>query len=238
MLNHMPGIFFSFAETKDQLRIRTLARLSGLDQREIRRGSAYLLHWYGVPRLAGDDSNELPPTWEKLKRVADEAKTWLDRIYLFECERDFTITAMEGQIAELRAQTGSKELMIVIDDTQRLWPTTDSWDARLQMISEQLQQTARSFNVPVLAVWPDLESGGTLPQIWAEKVPAPDVIVVMQRDSSRTETIDALTEAMVLHVVKNRGSEKGRLNYAFVGAFARFTEVQQNPRPSIDEAVR
>ena len=45
-----PGIFFSFAETKKELRIKTLARLSGLDNREIRRGSAYLLHWYGVPQ--------------------------------------------------------------------------------------------------------------------------------------------------------------------------------------------
>ena len=51
--NHAPTIFFSFAESKTELRIRTLARLSGLDNREIRRGSAYLLHWYGVPRLGG-----------------------------------------------------------------------------------------------------------------------------------------------------------------------------------------
>src|SRR5690242_221314 len=42
MRNRMPGIFFSFTETQDELRVRTFARLSGLDQREIRRGGAYL----------------------------------------------------------------------------------------------------------------------------------------------------------------------------------------------------
>ena len=46
----MPGIFFSFAERKKELRIKTLARLSGIENKEIRRGSAYLLHWYGMPK--------------------------------------------------------------------------------------------------------------------------------------------------------------------------------------------
>ena len=66
MHNGVPGIFFSFAEQKKELRIKTLARLSGLETREIRRGSAYLLHWYGVPKRAGADASQLPPSWENL----------------------------------------------------------------------------------------------------------------------------------------------------------------------------
>src|ERR1044071_7884939 len=56
MHSQVLGAFFSFAETKLELRIKTLARLSGLDTREIRRGSAYLLHWYGVPRSASNQT--------------------------------------------------------------------------------------------------------------------------------------------------------------------------------------
>jgi hypothetical protein len=111
----VPGIFFSFAETREELRIRTLARLSGLDQREIRRGSAYLLHWYGVPRLSAREPDELPPSWDKLKGVAAEAKDWLDRIYLFECAPNMTIDQIEAQIAELRMHSQSEQMMIVID---------------------------------------------------------------------------------------------------------------------------
>src|SRR2546425_180364 len=48
--NNVPGVFFTLAETSKELRIKTLSRLSGLESREIRRGSAYLLHWYGVPK--------------------------------------------------------------------------------------------------------------------------------------------------------------------------------------------
>src|SRR5262245_1811571 len=42
MHNNAVGVFFTFAESKKELRIKTLARLSNLDSREIRRGSAYL----------------------------------------------------------------------------------------------------------------------------------------------------------------------------------------------------
>ena len=54
MRNSATGVFISCAESKQELRIKTLARLSEMDSREIRRGSAYLLHWYGVPRLSGN----------------------------------------------------------------------------------------------------------------------------------------------------------------------------------------
>lgn len=224
--NHVPGLFFSFAETSQELRIRTLARLSGLDQREIRRGSAYLLHWYGVPRLPGSEPKNLPPSWDKLKRVAQEAKNWLDGIYLLECGRAVTIKQIEAQIAELRLQSRSEQMMIVIDDCQRLDGVNQAWDVRLQIITEQLQRTALNFKLPVLAVWPDLESGSAAPaQKWAEKTASPDVVLVMDRDSTRRHPVDELRQAIVLHLVKNRGGEKGRLAYDFVPAFATFTET-------------
>src|SRR4029453_8897316 len=62
MQNGVPGAFFSLTETSKELRIKTLARLSGLECREIRRGTAYLLHWYGVPKAHYADVNELPPS--------------------------------------------------------------------------------------------------------------------------------------------------------------------------------
>ena len=116
--------------------------------------------------------------------------------------------------------------MIVIDDCQRLDGIDHAWDIRLQIIAELLQQTALKFNLPVLAVWPDLESGSAaLAQRWAEKAASPNVVLVMDRDSTRNHSMDELRQAIVLHVVKNRGGEKGRLAYEFVPAFATFTET-------------
>ena len=96
--NRTPGIFFTFAETKKELRIKTLARLSGLENREIRRGSAYLLHWYGVPKAHHRDVKQLPPSWEKLKQSAKEAKSWLDLIYIVECDSNIKLPQIEKQI--------------------------------------------------------------------------------------------------------------------------------------------
>ena len=224
--NRVPGIFFSFAETKKELRIRTLARLSGLDQREIRRGSAYLLHWYGVPRLASGDTAELPPSWEKLKRAEEEARSWLDLIYLVECQRDTTVNKIEAQIAELRAQTGSERMMIVVDDCQRLGNTERALDTRLSIIAEQLQQTAMSLNVPLLAIWPNLDASGSTPaQAWSEKVASADVVLVMEKDSERCKKLTEPNQAIALHIVKNRGGEKGKLGYDFYPAFSKFSEV-------------
>ena len=47
----------------------------------------------------------------------------------------------------------------------------------------------------------------------------------MDRDSTRNQPVDELRQAITLHVVKNRGGEKGRLAYDFVPAFAAFTEI-------------
>ena len=116
----MPGIFFSFAECKKELRIKTLARLSGMENREIRRGSAYLLHWYGVPKAQHTELERLPPSWDKLKKSAEEAKSWLDLIYLIECDRDIDLRRIEDQIREVESTNGTDRVMVVIDDCQRL----------------------------------------------------------------------------------------------------------------------
>src|SRR5215468_12071124 len=116
MRNSVPGIFFSFAESKKELRIKTLSRLSGIENKEIRRGSAYLLHWYGVPKAHYTDLEHLPPSWEKLKKSAEEAKSWLDLIYLIECDRDIELRQMEDQIREVQNIKGTSRVMVVIDD--------------------------------------------------------------------------------------------------------------------------
>jgi len=165
---------------------------------------------------------------DQFQRVfsAAQARNWLDGIYLFECASDITIHQIEAQIAELRTRSQSEQMMIIIDDCQRLDGGDHVGDTRLQIIAEQLQQTVRKLNLPVLAVWPDLASGsGALAQSWGEKVASPDVVLVMERDATRIKAMNELGQAMILHVVKNRGGEKGRLAYDFVPAFAAFTET-------------
>jgi replicative DNA helicase len=172
-------------------------------------------------------AEDLPPSWEKLKRATEEAKSWLDLIYLVESPRNTTVNEIETQIAELRAQAGSEKMMIVIDDCQRLGNAEQALDTRLPIIAEQLQQTAMSLNVPLLAVWLNLDaSGSTSAQAWSEKVASPHVILVLEKDVERSKKLTEPNQAVMLHIVKNRSGEKGKLAFDFSPTFSKFTEVQ------------
>lgn len=217
--NSQPAIFFSFTDSLDELRIKTLARLSGMENREIRRGSAFLLHWYGVPKTHHAGAAELQPSWEKIRRCAEEAKDWLERIYLVECERGPTLQEIETKIG----QVGSAPL-VVIDDCQRLGDASMPIEARLPIVAEQLQALAKNLNLPLLAIWPDL-GPNSAPQTWAEKFASADVIIVMEKDQARTKQLTEPNQAVTLHIVKNRGGDRGKLEFDFQPAFAKFVAV-------------
>jgi replicative DNA helicase len=227
MHNRVPGVFFSLSATTKELRIKTLARLSGLESREIRRGSAYLLHWYGVPKAHHRDAEQLPPSWEKLKQSAKNAKSWLDLTYIVEGEAKTSLRELEKCIGELCTATNSEKIFVVIDDCQRLGQRDQALANRLPIIAEQLQETAVSLRTPIFAIWPDLgPTAESQPQAWAEKVASPDVILVLEKDQERTERLTEPNQAITWHIVKNRGGEKGKLAFDFCPAFSKFVEAE------------
>jgi replicative DNA helicase len=224
--NTVPGVFFSFAERKKELRIKTLARLSGIENKEIRRGSAYLLHWYGVPKAQHTEIERLPPSWDKLKKSAEEAKTWMDLIYLIECGRDIDLRRIEDQIREVERLKDTDRVMVVIDDCQRLGNIEQKLTDRVVPVVDELQRAAMTLRIPILAICPDLrEDRITLPQMWSDRAPSADVILVMEIDLERTKKLIEPNQALTLHIIKNRGGEKGKLAFEFVPAFSKFTEV-------------
>ncbi len=225
MHNSIPGIFFSFSEKKKELRLKTLARLSGLENREIRRGSAYLLHWYGVPKVHQSDAEHLPPSWEKLKQSAEKARVWLDLIYMVECGHDTGLQQLENQVRDLQTLRSTDHCMIVIDDCQRLGNSELKLTDRVATVVDELQRTAVSLEVPIVAVHPDLGEDRSLPQIWSDKAPSADVILVVEMDLERTKKLTDPNQSLTFHVVKNRGGEKGKLAFDFFPAFARFAEA-------------
>jgi replicative DNA helicase len=220
--NARPGIFFSFSDNKNELRIKTLARLSAMENREIRRGSAFLLHWYGMPKAHHTSADQLAPSWEKLRRTAEDARSWLDLIYLVECDRSANLQTIETQIR----QTGT-DPFVVIDDCQRLGEMNQTLAARLPIVVEQLQELALNLKLPLCATWPDLSPNNkNAPQAWAEKVAGADVIMVMEKDLARTKQLTEPNETITLHIVKNRGGERGKLALDFYPAFAKFVETE------------
>jgi replicative DNA helicase len=220
--NSVPAIFFAFSERKSDLRVRTLARLSGLETREIGRGAGYLLHSYGVSKHQSADPNEMSLGWEKLKLVAEEAKGWLNLIYLEECDERTTLSDIEQRVREVRTLKKSESVMVAIDDSQRLGDANSSFEARLPLVAESLQALAMRLDLPILATWPELEPAQA-PQRWAERTAGANVVMVMREDAGRKHPDS--TRALALHVVKNRAGEKATLRYDFSATLAKFTEA-------------
>jgi hypothetical protein len=226
MHNAVPGFFFSLSESRKEVRTKTLARLSGLESREIRRGSAYLLHWYGVPKAHYGAAEQLPPSWEKLKQSAQHAKSWLDLTYIVECEPKTNLAELPKCIGELRAAIDTEKIFVVIDDCQRLGRSDQALADRLPIVAEELQEMAVNLKTPICAIWPDLgDVGESQAQAWSERVASPDVILVLEKEKERTKKLTEPNQAMTLHIVKNRGGETGKLVFEFYPAFSKFVEL-------------
>ncbi len=222
--NHIPVLFFSFAEAKKGLRVRTLARLSGLENRAILRGSSFLLHWYGAPKWSAEEAEQLPPSWESLKRAAENAGSWLGLIYLFECNGKSGLKEIVEQAGRFLEMQRSARFLIVIDDSQRIGSTEIPFDERLPIVAEQLQGIAIDFEAPVIATWPDLKKGA-FPFEWAERVPGAEIVLFMENDPERTKKLTEPNRAVNLHVVKNRGGERETLPFDFFPALSKFSEA-------------
>lgn len=222
--NSVPALFFAFAEKKDDVRIRTLARLSGLETRDIRRGAGYLLHAYGAPKRQSDDPEQLPVSWEKLRATAEQAKSWLDMVYLFECNERTTLNDVARRISEVRELKKSHNLMAAIDDCQRLGDIGTALDTRLPLVVERLHDFSMRLDLPIFATWPDLEPAQA-PQRWAEEIAGADVIMVMREDTGQAKPLSEPKRAIALHILKNRGGEKASLHFEFSPALSQFTEA-------------
>jgi KaiC/GvpD/RAD55 family RecA-like ATPase len=137
MLNRAPVVFCALGERKLDLHIRTLARLRGLENRDIRKGRSFVLHSYGVPKASAGDS-DLPPSWRKLEVGASEARSWLSRIYLFEGNDKVGLREIREHLLGVIEQTNAAPMFIVIDDVQRLEGGEPNFDTRLMTIADRL----------------------------------------------------------------------------------------------------
>ena len=56
----------------------------------------------------------------------------------------------------------------------------------------------------------------------------------MEEDLERTKKLTEPNRAVQLHIVKNRGGEKGTIAFDFFPAFSRFTEIDSMLTPPLE----
>ncbi|MBI1993354.1 MAG: hypothetical protein HYS67_02860 [Deltaproteobacteria bacterium] len=161
--------------------------------------------------------------------MAEEAKDWLDLVYLSEVIGKADVKEIESRIRAVRKAKASERMMVAVDDSQRLGPSDLALDSRLPFVTERLQGLAADLKLPLFAAWPDLRKDRSAPELapqaWAEKVAGADVILVMEEDAERTKKLTEPSRAIDLHIVKNRGGERSKLCFDFMPAFSKFVEA-------------
>jgi len=216
--NTVAAVFLTFNENKMDLRVRTLARLSGVETRDIRRGAGYLLHAYGVSKNPGE---ETAPGWETLKAAANAAKVWLERIYLFECGAKTTLDEIAQMVSAARQAAGTQNVVVAIDGAERLGAAAQSVDERLPLVEESLSDLAQRIDAPLVATWPELARPAA-PEVWSERAAAASAVTVLRE----TKSIADIVRRVTLHVVKNRGGERTAIEFDFTPGLAKFIEAQ------------
>jgi len=224
----VPVLFWSFEQSAEELRIKSLARLASVDTRTI---------WKG--RTGAD-------AWSKVEDAAAEYRRgpgeWLT---IIEGERTDTVEAIRAAALMAKHKAGDKPVLLVLDYLQ-IVPAgegaPDTIRERVDYVLSELRRLARDLKSPVLVISsenreayktnnkPTLaalkESGGieysadAVLCLWRNKEESDS----MEKDRCARRPDDPKTIRVEVFVLKNRNGELAKVKLDFTPAWARFTE--------------
>lgn len=229
-------LFISLEQSKEELRIKTLSRLSGVENRDIMRG-----------RLNPGEPDNL---WVKVREAKATFANYADRMVILEGDRNTTPDRIRLAAIQLRQKTQAARLLIIVDYLQIVPVEGRFTDTRqkVDFVVSELRRIARDLKAPVLAIsaigraaYDGMkgsmdaykESGGI--EFGA------DVGGVMIEDkkkenSDRTGKDRYLStthnfKKIFLDIVKNRNGEKARIELKFFPAVSAFQEINKQSLP-------
>ena len=229
-------LFVSLEQSKEELRIKTLSRLSGVENRDIMRG-----------RLnPGDPDN----AWAKVRTAKATFATYADRMVILEGDRNTTPDRIRLASIQLRQKTQAARLLIIVDYLQIVPVEGRFTDTRqkVDFVVSELRRVARDLQAVILvvsaigrasydgvkgAMEAFKESGGI--EFGA------DVGAVMVEDKDK-ENSDRNGEDRFLwtnrkykkiffDIVKNRNGERSRIELKFYPAVSAFVEKDKRDLP-------
>jgi replicative DNA helicase len=210
-LNRVPVLFIALEQTKEELRLKTLARLARIDVRE--------LDMYGLP------------DHPRAAAALETYRSFADFMYLIEGGRTTTVEHIRTLAQWVMAQTHTARCLIVVDYLQKLPGGPQTTPAqRLELLALELGWLARDLLSPVLVVSAQGrahygEQGLDVFGEAAQLEYSADVAAVMVntkrlgllRSDPRDRSVD-------LYIVKNRKGERGIIRFHFQPYYCLFTE--------------
>jgi len=224
-------LFVSLEQSKEELRVKTLSRLSGVENRDIQRG-----------RL---DTKTFESAWTKVVKAKDAFAQWAGRLQVLEGDRMTTVDRIRLAALQLRQKTQADRLFVVVDYLQII-PTDASFaDIRqkVNFVTTELRRIGRDLDAPVLAVASvnraSYGSKGGAMNAYKESGDiefSADVAMVMVEDKEGKGEENYLGvmrqwKTVFLDIVKNRNGEKARVELRFFPEVSRFREVAKSSLP-------
>jgi hypothetical protein len=116
----VPCLFLSYHLPKMAMRVRTLARLSGVPARDIEKGRLKK----GSPEL------------ESVEKYGREAAAWLKSIFVVDGDPEIDLGAIKDMVQTLRAPSEAATCLVVVDTLERLAERGDVPSALLAELKE------------------------------------------------------------------------------------------------------
>ena len=223
-------LFVSLEQSKEELRVKTLSRLSGIENRDIQRG-----------RL--DTQSE---AWGKVTEAVVEFGNFAGRLQILEGDRGTTVDRIRLAALQLRQKTQAGRLLIVVDYLQIMPTDRDFGDVRqkVNFVTSELRRLARDLDAPVLAIASVNRAaynarGGTM-EAFKESGDiefSADYAAVMVEDKDKAKGdanylgVIRKWKRVFLDVVKNRNGEKGRIELYFYPEVSFFQEKGKQSLP-------
>jgi len=214
--NQFPVIFISMEQSADELRAKTLARMSKLGYRHILKG-----------RLRSDDEN-----WPKVLEAAKQYFAFSRNLTIVEGDQNTTVEAIEQLAAAKMAGADASRCLIAVDYLQILpLPTSDSGRVasakdKVDLLVSGLRRVARKLDSPVIAVSSLNRVGYGKKDMEGFKETggieySADLAGIMTEGADSTSK-DADFRNVDLNIIKHRNGERGVLKYKFYPQCAEF----------------
>lgn len=129
----VPVLYVSYENSRDNLILKHLCRLSGIAETQVRRGLA-------DPVVLGVQA----------QAFGKQAAT----LYYIEATAGTTVEAIRAQGRQLRQRHNSETMLVIVDYLQKMAPTAgfDGLRENVGAIAAQLRDLSRELNAPVLAL--------------------------------------------------------------------------------------
>jgi len=218
----VPVLFYSFEQSAEELRIKSLARLASVDSRRIWKGRAGNLEWKKVEAAAGEYLQGTGPY-----------------LTIIEAGRKDTVEAIRAAAIMAQRKAGGGRVLLVLDYLQIIPAGKEAPDAIREKIDanlSELRRLSRDMKSPVLVISSenrDAYKGNPKPSLAALKESggieySADAVICLWRDKEEserlTEKYKRLTVRVEAHVLKNRNGELSKIKLDFTPEWSLFTE--------------